>query len=85
MLVTSIFFFFLNVFYPIKDINHHLSKIYFVVCKLFQFGFVKIVVVQQELNVGELNHTIPNFNNLEKKAFENIEGKGENADTILID
>ena len=41
MLVTSIFSFFYNVFYPIKDRNYHLSYIYFVVCKCFQFSYIQ--------------------------------------------
>ena len=38
MLVTSIFSFFHNVFYPLKERNHHFSDIKFVVCNCFQFG-----------------------------------------------
>ena len=38
MLVTSIFSFSHNVFFPIKDKNHHLEYIYFVVCKYFEFA-----------------------------------------------
>ena len=34
-----------NVFYSIKDINHHFSKIWIVVCKCFEFGLVKKFVV----------------------------------------
>ena len=45
MLVTSIFSFSYNVFYPIKDRNHHFSYIYCVVCKCFQFGHVQNFVV----------------------------------------
>ena len=45
MLVTSIFSFSHNVFYPIKDRNYHSCYIYSVVCKCFQFGRGKIFVV----------------------------------------
>ena len=38
MLVTSIFSFFHNVFYPSKIKFQFFSHIYFVVCKCFQFG-----------------------------------------------
>ena len=38
MLVTSIFSFFHNIFFFIKDINHYLSNIRFDVCKCFQYG-----------------------------------------------
>ena len=34
-----------NVFYHIKDVNHHLSYIYYVIRKCFQFGQVHNVVV----------------------------------------
>ena len=40
MLITSIFSFSHDVFYPMKDRNYDFSKIYFVVCKCFQFGRV---------------------------------------------
>ena len=49
MLVTSIFSFFHSVFYPIKDRNHHLSYVYFVVCKCFQFGHIQNVSFGNEL------------------------------------
>ena len=45
MLVTSIFSFSHNVFYPIKDRNHHLSYIYFIVCKCFEFDDVHNFVI----------------------------------------
>ena len=45
MLVTSIFSFSRNVFHPIKDWNHHFSNLEFVVCKGFEFGPVKKIVV----------------------------------------
>ena len=48
MLVTSIFSFFHNVFYPIKDRNHNLLLL--VVCKRFQFGPVYNFVVQLKGN-----------------------------------
>ena len=38
MLVSSIFSFSHNVFYPIKDRNHQYSNGEFVVCKYFHFG-----------------------------------------------
>ena len=38
MLVTSIFFFSHNVFYPMKHNLNMLSNIWYVVCKCFQFG-----------------------------------------------
>ena len=41
MLVTSNYSFSYNVFLPIKDKNDHLSFIYSVVCKCFQFGQVQ--------------------------------------------
>ena len=44
MLVTSIFSFSHNVFYPIKGRNYHLCYIYFV-CKCFQFGQSQIFVI----------------------------------------
>ena len=46
MLVTSIFSFSHNVFYPIKDRNHYLSFIYSVICKCFQFGHIQNLVVR---------------------------------------
>ena len=45
MLVTSIFSFSLNVFYPIKDKLKHLSKICLVVCKSFQFGHIQNFII----------------------------------------
>ena len=41
MLVTRIFSYSHNVFYPIKDKNLHFSNFQFVVCKCFEFGSVK--------------------------------------------
>ena len=46
MVVTSIFFFSHNVFFPIKDKSLHFSYIYFFVCKPFHFGRVQNFVVQ---------------------------------------
>ena len=43
MLVSSIFFFSHNVFYPMKDNFNVLSNILFVVCKCFQFGKPKVL------------------------------------------
>ena len=43
--VTSIFSFSNHVFYHIKDRNHHLCFVYFVVCKCFQFGHIQNFVV----------------------------------------
>ena len=40
MLVTTNVSFSRDVFYPIKDRNHHLSYIYFVACNCFQYGHV---------------------------------------------
>ena len=40
MLVTSIFSFTHNIFYPLKNKFQFWSHIYFVVCKFFQFGLV---------------------------------------------
>ena len=37
MLVTSIFSFYHSVFYPIKEILHHLNDIEIAVCKCFEF------------------------------------------------
>ena len=51
MLVTSIFSFSHHVFYPIKDRNHHICYIYFVVCKYFQFGQAQIFVVWEWVNL----------------------------------
>ena len=45
MLVTSIFSFSNNVFYSIKERNHNLSNILVIVCKCFEFGLVKKIVV----------------------------------------
>ena len=45
MLVTSIFSFSQNVFYPVKDRYHYLNYINFVVCKCFQFGHIQNFVV----------------------------------------
>ena len=50
MLVTSILFFSHNVSYAIKGRNHHLTYIYFVVCKCFQPGHVQNL--GKELNNG---------------------------------
>ena len=58
MLVTSIFSFSNNVFYPIKDRNDHLGFICSVVCKCFQFGNVQIFVVWFSWSSGkEVNKT----------------------------
>ena len=45
MLVTSIFSFSHNVFYPIRYRNHCFSNLKFVVCKCFEFGPVRMFVV----------------------------------------
>ena len=50
MLVTSIFSFSHNVFYPIKDRNLHLSYNYFVICKCVQFDLVQNFVVWVRVN-----------------------------------
>ena len=52
MLVTSIFSFFHNVFYSIKDRNHYHSNITlnFVVCKCFQFGKCPNFVVWERVS-----------------------------------
>ena len=34
-----------NVFYPLKDKTHHLSYIYFVICKHFQFRPIQNFVI----------------------------------------
>ena len=41
-LVISIFSYFHNTFYPIKNRLEHLSDIYFVISKCFQFGKKKL-------------------------------------------
>ena len=82
MLVTSIFSFSQNVFYSIKDRNYHLSKIYSVVCKCFQFGQGQIFVVWEWVKPRILipYHTILTSTTLKKKMdFENIGIKGKNA------
>ena len=52
MLLTSIFSFSHNVFYSIKDRNHHLTYIYFVICKCFQFDDVLDFVTESGLNAS---------------------------------
>ena len=42
---NQIFSFSHMVFYPIKDRNHHMSCIYFVICKCFEFNDVQNSVV----------------------------------------
>ena len=54
MLVTSIFSFFQNVFYPVKDRNHHLNYIQFVIYTWFQFGQV-IFCCLVELNLSQIS------------------------------
>ena len=51
MLVTSIFSFFHNVFYPIKERNQHFSYIEFVACSCFQLRVraSSLIVCQREL------------------------------------
>ena len=49
MQVTSIFSFSQNVFYPFQNKFQHLSHIYFVVCKCFQFDRVQNFVFWQSL------------------------------------
>ena len=49
MLVTSIFSFSHNVFYPSTDEFKPLSHIWIVVCKCFQFGQVQNFVIGKEL------------------------------------
>ena len=45
MLVTSNFSFSHNIFYPMADKLKQWSKIYFVVCKFFQFGHIQTFIV----------------------------------------
>ena len=45
MLVTSHLYFSGNVFYPVKDRNHHLHNIQYVVYKCFQFQKIQSFVV----------------------------------------
>ena len=57
LLVTSIFSFSQNVFYSFQRKFQILSRIYFDVCKCFQFGFGQVFVVWQrvvpDLNFGQ--------------------------------
>ena len=94
MLVTSIFAFPCNVFYPIKEKFQHLIRIEIVVCKSFQFGKGSNFVVCKGLTFYQ---TTKFFDDTELKALannktnavekmkcvlewlENIVGKGENA------
>ena len=46
MLVICIFSFSHNIFYQMKDRNHRLCYIYFVICKCCQFGFVQNFAVR---------------------------------------
>ena len=48
-MVTSIFSFAHNVFYPFKDRNHHMSYIYFVICNAFSVVKPKILLFGKEL------------------------------------
>ena len=50
MLITSIFSFSHNVFYPIKDRNLHFSYNYFVICKCVQLDLVQNFVVWVRVN-----------------------------------
>ena len=50
MLVTSIFSFSHNLFYPTKDRNRHFSNTAFVVCKCFQFGQSQNFVVFKSIS-----------------------------------
>ena len=61
MLVTSIFSFSYNVFFPTKDTNHLLTYLYFIDCKCFQFGSVQNLIVQISSNCCYLQgvHTSP--------------------------
>ena len=52
MLVTSIFSFSLNVFYPIKNRNYF-TNISFVVCKWFEFGQVRELSFGKELTLSQ--------------------------------
>ena len=45
MLIASIFSFSHGVFYSTKEKNCHIRKIYFVVCKCFQFGHIQFFFV----------------------------------------
>ena len=58
MLVTSIFSFSLNVFYPIKDRNKHLSYIYFVIWKCFQFVHIQNFVVWLRVTVVKFENIV---------------------------
>ena len=53
MLVTSIFFFFPQFFYSIKERNLYFSNIEFVFCKCFQIGHV------QNLSFGKRLKLVP--------------------------
>ena len=53
MLVTSIFSFSHNVFYPFQNEFHFFSHIFFVVCKSFNLDQSKILSFGKELNQGK--------------------------------
>ena len=76
MLVTSIFSFSHNVFYPITYKFRHFSHIWIVVCKCFEFGLVYHFVVWKRVYSY---HTIPASMTLRKKPFENNMEKGESV------
>ena len=70
MLVTSIFSFSQNVFYPSQNKFQFFNHIYFVVCKCFQFDQSKILLFGKKLMYVHL-HTV--F--LLKKAPEVVQNK----------
>ena len=76
MLVTSIFSFSHNVFYPIEDRNLHLSYNYFVICKCFQFDLVQILLFGLELTISQ---TSPGFYVSALQVFRKQCGKSEIA------
>ena len=73
ILVTGIFSFSHNVFYSIKDRNHHLSYIYFVVCKCFQLGLIQNFVVRERIKAFSTQSTL--VMTLGQKSFETLSEK----------
>ena len=80
MLVTSIFSFSLNVLYPTKERNNHLSAFNLSSANAFNLVQSKILLFGKEISsplVLAPYHTTKSFNHPEKEAFRKHVGKGE--------
>ena len=83
MLVTSIFTFYQHVFNPIKDINHHFSKLYFVICKCFQFGPVLNFVIWKRVKHHTISHLLKLFLYTQEETVADNKDVPVKQDTIL--